>query len=61
MRKSVQNQVRDRLNHMGEIWVKMPKLNYRQSTGVEFRGKYMTPTEYRDYLRLKMQKEDKDA
>lgn len=30
-----------------KIWVKVPAMNYRQSSGVEFRGKYVTREEYK--------------
>ena len=34
-----------------KIWVKVPSMNYRQSSGVEFRGKYVTVDEYRSIVR----------
>lgn len=34
-----------------KIWVKVPSMNYRQSSGVEFRGKYVTVEEYKAIVR----------
>lgn len=42
-----------KLARIGKVWVHVPSMNYRQSTGVEFRGHYMTIAEYREYRRSK--------
>lgn len=49
MNKTTTNIVKDRISKNGKIWVKRPSLNYRQSSGVEFRGMYLTKEEYRNY------------
>ena len=54
MQKTRQNILKEKFNKEGLMWVKIPSMNYRQSTGVEYRGKYMTPMEYREYLHFRM-------
>lgn len=33
--------------HKGKIWLKRPSMNLRQSSGVQFRGVYLTLNEYK--------------
>lgn len=53
MNKSLKNKEKDAIARSGKVWVKIPDMDYRQASGVEFRGKYMTLAEYR---RLKARK-----
>lgn len=41
MRKTEENQIKDRLRHLGQIWVRKPSMDYRQASGVEFRGEWV--------------------
>lgn len=50
MKKTTTSIVKDRISKNGKIWVKRPSLDYRQSSGVEFRGMYLTKEEYRNYV-----------
>ena len=50
MQKTNANIIRDRVSKNGMVWVKRPSYNYRQSSGVEFRGMYMTRQEYQIYI-----------
>lgn len=65
MQKTDTSRLKDALSANGKIWVKTPSMNYRQSSGVEFRGKYMTLKEYNDYLAhtsaVKMYRENKNV
>ena len=49
--KTKKSQRKDKLARSGKIFVKMPSKNYRQSSGVEYRGEWMTAQEYRQWLR----------
>lgn len=53
MQKTSYNVGRDIIARDGKIWVHMPELNYRQSSGVEYKGVYMTPAEYREWKQKK--------
>lgn len=50
MYKTQKNELKDRTTHKGKFWVKDPSLNYRQSSGVEFRGRYVDAVEFRNHI-----------
>lgn len=37
----------------GRYWIHVPSMNLRQTSGVEFRGKYVTSSEYVCYMEKK--------
>ena len=49
MEKSRSQKAREKLSKNGKIWVHMPEMNRREASGVEFRGRYMTLSEYRKW------------
>lgn len=53
MEKSAKNKQKDKERKRGKLFIKMESLNYRQSGGVEFRGKYMTLEEAGRRIRIK--------
>ena len=53
MEKSAKNKQKDLERKRGKMFIKMESLNYRQSGGVEFRGKYMTFEEVGRKIRIK--------
>ena len=44
--------------HKGQVWVHVPDMNYRQSSGVEYRGKYISYAEYRMMIQRRSIAED---
>lgn len=50
MKKKRLNIEKERKARNGLMWVHIPSMNYRQSSGVEYRGKYMTREEYRTMI-----------
>jgi len=46
MEKSSFSKERDRLARGDKFWVRIPEMDYRQSSGVEYRGVWMTKEEY---------------
>lgn len=46
MRKSLESQEKDAQNHRGKFWVKDPKCNVRQASGVTFGGRWVTHMEF---------------
>lgn len=53
MEKSAKSKQKDLERKRGKMFIKMESLNYRQSSGVEFRGKYMTFEEVGHRIRIK--------
>lgn len=53
MKKSQSSRWKDALSHKNEVWVRDPKCNVRQASGVTFGGKWVDAGEYRRYLRRK--------
>ena len=53
MEKSAKSKQKDLERKRGKMFIKMESLNYRQSGGVEFRGKYMTFEEVEHRIRIK--------
>lgn len=53
MEKTAKNKLKDKERKNGKLFIKMESLNYRQSGGVEFRGKYMTFEEVGRKIRIK--------
>ena len=53
MEKSTKSKQKDLERKHGKMFIKMESLNYRQSSGVEFRGKYMTLEEVGHRIRIK--------
>ena len=53
MKKTIKNKERDYERKKGKMFIKMESLNYRQSSGVEFRGRYMTSEEVGRRIRIK--------
>ena len=53
MKKTIKNKKRDYERKKGKMFIKMESLNYRQSSGVEFRGRYMTSEEVGRRIRIK--------
>lgn len=53
MEKSAKSKQKDLERKRGKMFIKMESLNYRQSGGVEFRGKYMTFEEVGRRIRIK--------
>ena len=51
MRKTANSLKKDASLHGGQFWIKKPSLNYRQSSGVEFRGEYVNAKAYLQHLR----------
>ena len=51
MKKTESSLYKDSLRARGDFWIKTPSKNYRQSGGVEFRGKYVTAAEYLEIMR----------
>ena len=45
------------LSKDGLIWVKMPWLNVYSGSGVQFRGKYMTISDYKKWMKFKSEYE----
>ena len=53
MKKTIKNKERDYERKKGKMFIKMESLNYRQSSGVEFRGRYMTSEEIGRRIKIK--------
>ena len=53
MKKTIKNKERDCERKKGKMFIKMESLNYRQSSGVEFRGRYMTSEEIGRRIKIK--------
>ena len=53
MKKTIKNKERDYVRKKGKMFIKMESLNYRQSSGVEFRGRYMTSEEIGRRIKIK--------
>ena len=53
MEKTAKNKQKDIERNHGKIFIKFTSLNYRQSGGVEFRGKYLTHEELGRRIRIK--------
>ena len=51
MEKTKKNKQKDKDRKRGKLFIKMESLNYRQSGGVEYRGKYMTFEEVGNMIR----------
>ncbi len=51
MEKTKKNKQKDKERKRGKLFIKMESLNYRQSGGVEYRGKYMTFEEVGYWIR----------
>lgn len=52
MEKSDKSKEKDKLKTGGKVWIKDSRLNYRQSSGLEFGGRYLTAAEARIYDRV---------
>lgn len=53
MKKSAKSKQKDLERKRGKMFIKMESLNYRQSSGVEFRGRYMALEEVGRRIRIK--------
>lgn len=53
MEKSAKSKQKDLERKRGKMFIKMESLNYRQSSGVEFRGRYMTSEEIGRRIKIK--------
>ena len=53
MKKTIKNKERDYERKKGKMFIKMESLNYRQSSGVEFRGRDMTSEEIGRRIKIK--------
>ena len=53
MEKTEKSRLNDWNTYGGLIWVRMPSKDIRTSSGVQFRGVYMTTAEYKSMLKKK--------
>lgn len=53
MQKTEKKKKKDKLAKHGKFWIHDPNMNYRQSSGVQYGGRYVTLDEYKESIRLK--------